>query len=303
MADRHVVGDTVRITNTFSVAGTPTDPTTVTLVVTDPSGNTEGTYTYGGATITKSSTGVYYKDLTVDEVGTWLYRWTGTGTVADVAVDSFDVDADGPDLLNVLSLSEARDVLGIDENSKDARLTQVITAISRRLDELCGPIVKRAISAKTYEVCGMDLWVLGPIYSTPAITLTEYDTTGAAQLLTLETYDTKPQYGYRLKPRDGLGGGYMGLIRRRSYGYGRSWGDSVRLAYTAGRYATTAAVDPTFKESAGVMLENWWQQVLPQPPQQGTELELPGFRFPADAIPPATLKILGDEAADVHALA
>ena len=46
MADRHVVGDTIRLTNTFKVDDTNTDPTTVTLVVTDPSGNTEGTYTY-----------------------------------------------------------------------------------------------------------------------------------------------------------------------------------------------------------------------------------------------------------------
>ena len=49
MADRLVVGDTVTLTNTFKVSGTATDPTTISLVVTDPAG-TATTYTYAAAT-------------------------------------------------------------------------------------------------------------------------------------------------------------------------------------------------------------------------------------------------------------
>ena len=45
------------LTNTWAVAGTPADPSAVSLVVTDPAG-AQVTYTYGGAgTITKVSTG------------------------------------------------------------------------------------------------------------------------------------------------------------------------------------------------------------------------------------------------------
>lgn len=78
MADRFVVGDTVTLTNTFKVSGAATDPTAVSLAVTTPDG-TATTYTYAGATITKSSTGVYTKSVTVSTAGRWAFKWTGTG--------------------------------------------------------------------------------------------------------------------------------------------------------------------------------------------------------------------------------
>ena len=95
MADRFVAGDTVTLTNTFKVSGTATDPSTVSLVVTDPAG-TATTYTDAGATITKSSTGVYTKNITASTAGRWAYRWTGTGTAADVESGVFDVVALDP---------------------------------------------------------------------------------------------------------------------------------------------------------------------------------------------------------------
>lgn len=86
MANVYDRGDLVRITGTFTVAGTATDPTTVTLKVKDPSGNVD-TYTYALSQVTKSSTGVYYKDISLDEAGYWYYQWTGTGTVESVDED------------------------------------------------------------------------------------------------------------------------------------------------------------------------------------------------------------------------
>lgn len=80
MANRYDKGDLVRISAIFTVAGTNTDPTTVTLKVKDPSGNT-ATYTYGAAEITKDATGQYHKDITIDEGGVWPYRWEATGAV------------------------------------------------------------------------------------------------------------------------------------------------------------------------------------------------------------------------------
>ncbi len=95
MANRLVVGDTVTLTNTFKVAGTATDPTTITLVVTDPAG-TATTYTYAGATITRTSTGLYTKNIAASTAGRWSYAWTGTGTAADVESGVFDVVALDP---------------------------------------------------------------------------------------------------------------------------------------------------------------------------------------------------------------
>lgn len=92
------IGDTIRVTGTFKAgtytvtSGVPsmayalTDPTTITLSVVSPSAVTTS-YTYAGGTVTKSTTGVFYRDLTPDASGEWRCKWTSTGAVA--AVDEF----------------------------------------------------------------------------------------------------------------------------------------------------------------------------------------------------------------------
>lgn len=73
------IGDTPTITGNFSVSGVSTDPTTVTLSVTDPLGVTT---TYTGAQIAKTSTGNYTKDIPVNTAGEWVAVWSGTGSVS-----------------------------------------------------------------------------------------------------------------------------------------------------------------------------------------------------------------------------
>lgn len=78
-------GDTKRLTATFrNLSDVLTDPTTVTLTVRDPDG-TEASYTYAGGTISKESTGVFYRDHDFTKAGRHIERWTATGTVKDVA--------------------------------------------------------------------------------------------------------------------------------------------------------------------------------------------------------------------------
>jgi hypothetical protein len=68
------------VTATFTdITGTLVDPTSVELSVMDPSGNID-TYTYSGGQVTQASTGVYRKDLQIDEAGDWRYWWESTGT-------------------------------------------------------------------------------------------------------------------------------------------------------------------------------------------------------------------------------
>lgn len=76
------IGDRVRISVTWAnIAGTATDPTTVTFRAKPPSG-TEIDYTYGtDAELVRSGTGAYYVDLTLTEAGTWLIRWKATGAL------------------------------------------------------------------------------------------------------------------------------------------------------------------------------------------------------------------------------
>lgn len=85
------VGDLVRVSAEFTVSGTATDPSTVTLKVKDPSGTT-ATYTYAGSTVTKAGTGSYYKDVSASTAGRWLYRWEGTGTAQAAEESAFDVE-------------------------------------------------------------------------------------------------------------------------------------------------------------------------------------------------------------------
>lgn len=71
------------LTNAFQVLSVNTDPTTVSLAVTDPTGTTTP-YTYP-ATITKTSVGIYTKDIPCTLAGQWTAVWTGTGTASDLA--------------------------------------------------------------------------------------------------------------------------------------------------------------------------------------------------------------------------
>lgn len=75
------LSDTTRPTATFTVDDVATDPTTVTLTVRSPDG-TSTDYTYGAAQITKDSTGVYYKDISLTQRGVWSFRFVGTGACA-----------------------------------------------------------------------------------------------------------------------------------------------------------------------------------------------------------------------------
>jgi len=76
------IGQVVQLKATFkNLATALVDPTTVALAFIDPSGNTT-TVTYAMAEITKASTGVYTYNLTLDEAGTFYYRWYSTGTGA-----------------------------------------------------------------------------------------------------------------------------------------------------------------------------------------------------------------------------
>lgn len=81
MANSYDIGDRVRMTATVVTSGgVAADPTEVTFKVQDPSGN-EATYLYSMGLVTRTSAGVYYLEVTVDEAGTWYYRANGTGAV------------------------------------------------------------------------------------------------------------------------------------------------------------------------------------------------------------------------------
>lgn len=76
------------------LAGTPTDPTAVTLTIVKPSG---AQLVYGwpsaGAdgTLTRESAGRFYTDVVIDQSGTWWFRLAGTGAVTAASEGSLRV--------------------------------------------------------------------------------------------------------------------------------------------------------------------------------------------------------------------
>lgn len=81
MPNVYDVGDLVRVSGVFTdVDDEDIDPTTVTFKFTDPLDNTTS-YTYvTDAEVVWDSKGHYHVDVSVDESGTWYYRWSSTGT-------------------------------------------------------------------------------------------------------------------------------------------------------------------------------------------------------------------------------
>lgn len=90
MANSYHVNQTIRVTGTFTVNGVATDPTTVTVKVSKPDG-VQTSYTYALGEVTKSSTGVYYRDISLTMKGKWIYRLEGTGVCAAAVEQYVDV--------------------------------------------------------------------------------------------------------------------------------------------------------------------------------------------------------------------
>ena len=83
---RYDLNDLVRFVATFvsTDAVTVADPSTIVFYLKNPLGSV-ASYVYtggaGGGSITRVAAGIYAKDWTLDLVGSWFYRWGGTGGV------------------------------------------------------------------------------------------------------------------------------------------------------------------------------------------------------------------------------
>lgn len=190
------------------------------------------------------------------------------------------------DTLDLLTLTEGKAALNETTTDRDTEIAQYITAVSRRLDELCGAIVKRTVSDELHPG-GSDFILLrqapASASSTTSITSVYEYTGGTATTLTAETVSSASSDNYSFNTE-------LGQVRRRSSWTGRSFlPQNVVVTYAAGRYANTAAVDAKFKTAAAVMLQHLWR------PGQGfggsySDAPLSGF-----AVPHAVLELLADE--------
>ena len=139
------------LTNVWTVGGTPTDPSAVSCVITDPTGTSVTHNTSGGtapADITKDSTGAYRLLVPATLDGIWLYKWVGTGAAADVAEGTFtSTTIDGRLYVTV---EELKSRLGITDTGSDFEITIAVQAASSMVDELTGRYFWRGTDTRTY---------------------------------------------------------------------------------------------------------------------------------------------------------
>jgi hypothetical protein len=93
MANTYGIGNGVRVSVKFRAVqtGAYVDPTTVTVLVKDPSLNVVP-WVYGvDAEVQKTATGLYFFVVDADEAGVWEYRWEGTGVNQAASEGSFTV--------------------------------------------------------------------------------------------------------------------------------------------------------------------------------------------------------------------
>jgi len=149
--------DIATLTKTFLVAGNPADPTTVTCVVTDPTGN-QVTHTYNGAApadISKTGTGVYQLLVGGTISGLWGYVWVGAGAVSDVDAGTWPVQ---PSSLNqyYTSVEELKDRLNITVTTTDLSCQMAVQAAAKYVDRYCGRHFFQLTETRTFVP--RDIW-------------------------------------------------------------------------------------------------------------------------------------------------
>ncbi len=84
MSNIYLIGNVVRLTASFSVAGTATDPVPAPVcTVREPDGGT------ATPVVTKTTTGAYYADFTPSKPGPHIYRWAGEGAAKAASETTF----------------------------------------------------------------------------------------------------------------------------------------------------------------------------------------------------------------------
>lgn len=194
---------------------------------------------------------------------------------------------------DVLTLAAATQAVAAGPHDSDV-LGSWITAISARLDQLCGPIVQRTITDELHDGGFPDIRLNGPVTSISSIV---EDQPGGLVTVTHRTFGTAPADGYVLERWQTDTAPYSGYVTRWSYRTPALWqpGDStVKATYVAGRFATTAAVTPLFTRAAVLMLKHVWQSHQLSVAKVGA-YDVPAAAYPLEMVPKAVTTMLADE--------
>jgi len=182
------VGDLASLRHEVRVDGTLTNAT-VSLSVTAPDG------TISTPSVSNASTGVYTASVSVTQVGPWLYRWTMSGAVVDVADGEFS--AQNPQAPTYASLAEFKKYQRDTTVDEDELLLDSLVTASRGIEQHCGrhfypqlTATARVFHPRTAWLCKVDdFWSVDDL----VIGLDPGNT--GAYTGTLSTYSLEPLNG------------------------------------------------------------------------------------------------------------
>jgi hypothetical protein len=214
-------------------AGALANATSVTLAITR-----DGVAEPGSPfTVTPTSTGLYDKDYAAPAAGHYVGRWVATGTNACAYVQVFDVEAADPGYL--FSLARAKQHLNITSTTSDEELREWMSATTRIIERLAGPVLVRTVTDERHDGGG-SLWLRHPPVLTDAaglaaVTVTPWLTSGT----TYAVADLRVSPSGRVERRDG----------------GAFTGGPFAVTYQAGRRVIPANIS-----GAGlVVLKGLWE--------------------------------------------
>lgn len=136
----HNLGELLRLSVAFTnLAGTLTDPNTVTLTTRSPAGVIT---VYLDAINDATAVGAFYKDVTPLEAGVWSYQWAGSGNLSAIEEATFTVAAStvgatGSGLY--ASVADLKPMVDIEESdtADDALLVRALAASSTMVNRAC----------------------------------------------------------------------------------------------------------------------------------------------------------------------
>lgn len=182
---------------TFTSAGAPADPTTVSLVVTDP-GGTQTTYVVTSGQITRTGTGAYTIAVVCSPAvtgvdGLWSYVWIGTGAVSDVQPGTWRVLPTAVQSWYI-GLDEFKDRLGITDTADDSQAQIAIQSVGQWINDYCGRTFTRTAETRTFQPDNIWLLNVDDLVSVSAVSL-DMDGDGIFELPLTQNVDYQLRLG------------------------------------------------------------------------------------------------------------
>jgi hypothetical protein len=228
------IGDVWKPTASFTVGGTPTDPTTLTTRLLAPDGTlTTASYSVASLTtvsspVAKTTTGTFVYSVSIDQAGHWYTRFEGTGA-ATAAEDSEAIVDPSPFYDNgglsdqaLVSLGEAKAWLGnnLMSTTNDLRIVQAINGASERISQAAGREFKaRGTNPETrrFDVRGVNYEVpIGDLMtaSTASTTVTFLQADPVVTLASITDFSARPRNRQPWEPVTSL---YFGSTAKSYY--------------------------------------------------------------------------------------